>query len=330
MSNQTTEQPQQQQYLQQEVLIANVKSGKWEYYIDHTKGEERKGSVQYRHGYRETDTKNVVVDKDTTIRALITMKNGPFTDKGQKLPKDIVTSMQKNEAYYKTAVEFGTKSCGEYGKFLEWFNTNIWPESVKTHAKNLGLDEPSTINVPFDLCKLTYGSKNNPGLADKREKYMTEKDWTFKVALRGDNKTGKSFGYNVFRFEKQPNGNNKKILVPIDTNNITSWFSRGNSGQMFYKMSFVTMNTNGRINQYYYGISAETFYIKRNSNIILPTYEIPKEEEDGLAEEPQACDNGPAVQESIEPQSSKDESIDHSTGPATSIDISNQLANLDL
>jgi hypothetical protein len=330
MSNQS-EQP---LYLQQEELNANVKSGKWEYFIQHEIGKPQKGSMQYRHAYRDVKTGKTVVDHNTDIIAEITMKNGPYTEPGQFIPKDIIISRNKFESCFKTNVTFGTKSCHKFGEYTEWFNDNIWKSAVANTAKKLDLDENGTFNIAYDMYKNKFGSKQNPGDPKRKAEYMEAKDWSFTVTIRGNNKDGNCFGFTVYHVNKLQNGETGETEeVPINANNLTTWFRKGVHGHMIYNLSYVTMNPGGSVNSFYYGISPIVFFLKRGetNNKHIHINALSSDQKTKIAEDEPIMSVVANVDNTDIEQTDVDNNIeDNDTGPLSAKDISNQLDNLNM
>lgn len=328
MSNQTEEKKESDiGVVPLQTLFDKLKDGTWKYYIDHEDGREMKGSIQLKARIIDVATNKSITDGNAVIKASgIIIKNGPFTEKGQQIPQDVLRAASKSEKSFKTNVEFGVKSSGALGVFTEWFSENIWPEAVQDVAKRYGLSDPNAFIIPFAICKKTYGSKKNPGDAKKKEAYIAAADWKYNVKIRGNTKTGACFGFTLYGYEATSTGP-KKVEIAVTAKNMSTWFRNGNRGIMIYEISDVTLNSNNTVHTFYHGRQPVEFHLKRESRKKTYTDAVSTDEMDDLC-----GDLGPDA--GRDDASSGCEDNDYktnenaSTGPATSEDVEAQLAKL--
>jgi hypothetical protein len=303
-------------------LFDNLKSGKWQYVIDHENVRELKGSIQMKARIINTDTGTPICNDNVTVKASgIIIKNGPYTEKGQQIPKDVLRSVEKNEKTFKTCVDFGAKSSGLLGEFTEWFSDNIWKKAVDDVAKRYEVDD-NEIVVAFPICKKTYGSKLNPGDLSKKKAYIDSGDWKFSVKIRGNTKSKACFGFRLYGYETLNNAV-RKVDVPVTANNMSTWFRAGNRGIMLYEISDVTMSNNGQVNTFYYGRTPVEFHLKRET--------LKKEYKDAISQDEMAdlcgvIDGNTGEENNDDENNSGD--ADGSSVAIASMSIEDQLAGL--
>jgi hypothetical protein len=248
-----------------QTLFDNLKNNVWKYHIEHENGRDIKGSVQLKARIYDVKTNTAISSNNVTIKASgITIKNGPYTEKGQLVPKDVLRAAEKFEKTFKTNIEFGTKSSGLLGEFTEWFAENAWPSAVKDAAIRYGLTEPGHHIVPFSIYKKTYGSKTNPGDSKKKAIYMETADWKFNLKIRGNTKSHACFGFTLCGYEPSASGV-RKVEVPVTAKNMSTWFRGGNRGIMIYEISDVTLNSNSTVHTFYHGRTPVEFHLKRET-----------------------------------------------------------------
>jgi len=301
-------------------LFDNLKNGTWKYVIDHENPRELKGSIQMKARIINTATNKPICNENVTVKASgIIIKNGPYTEKGQNIPKDILRSVEKNEKTFKTCVDFGAKSSGLLGEFTSWFADNIWVNACNDVAKRYGIDDADII-VPFPICKKSYGSKLNPGEASKKNAYMASADWKFSVKIRGNTKSKACFGFTLYGYETINNAV-RKVEVPVTANNMSSWFRAGNRGIMLYEISDVTMSNVGTVNTFYYGRTPVEFHLKRES--------VKKEYKDAISTDEMADLCGIIGGENDhESNENEEETDDCASIPIASMSIEAQMANI--
>jgi hypothetical protein len=306
-------------------LFDNLKSGSWKYVIDHENVRELKGSIQMKARIIDTKTNMSISPDNVTVKAsAVTIKNGPYTEKGQRIPKDVLRSVECNEKTFKTCVDFGSKSSGLLGEFTEWFSDNIWKPACQDVAERFGITKDEIV-VPFPICKTMYGSKKNPGDPTKKKAYMDKADWKFSVKIRGNTKSKACFGFTLFGYETSGTGA-RKVEVPVTANNMSTWFRGGNRGIMLYEISDVTLNTVGTVNTFYHGRTPVEFHLKRESRKKEYKNIVSSDEMADLCGIIDGEENGEDIRNENDPEDP--EEVANSSEPLTAEGIAEQLAKM--
>lgn len=316
-------------------VIEYIKSGKWIFYISDQNPKVTDKSTQYASIIADGKTKKEIYEGNYIIKATATIKNGPFIDKGQSIPKDVITAQREGRTMCKLEITYGSKSSGPLGElqellFLRQSNGKmLFHEAILDCCNRLKIDtEGGNIIVPFPPLKTTYGSQQKPGDPVKKAQYMQAADWKFGPAIRCNTKTLQIFGFDTFIFEKSQSGIKPK-KINITANNVCDYFRYKYETILLFKPGPVTVVIENTLHKFYCSfIDVESFYIKPTSKKVTYHHAI-----DAGEMEEMACDNDTNHSAGDDGQhndggSNDDNDAANIGGPQSADDIQKQLKHM--